>query len=298
MSAWAQQWLREVSERLAPNDQALVIPLYGSFADDLAPCLEAMLKRGLAVIVVDNNPLGAGAGQTLPCTRYVLNENRGGQAGGLNRGVEAAIGLGARWITLLDQDSRLEASDVVRLTEPWTQGFRQRWVVGPTVWDQDRDVRHGRRGGRWGGWHRTRLLISSGTTFQASDWPELGAFDEQLFIDFVDHLWCFRAQARGFQLWQHDDVVMRQCFGQPHPNPVCRYLGMQLYSPLRHYYSLRNLNRLLRHRDVPLDLKLKELIKMLVKPWLWLVFEPSRQANAKAIVAALRDGFGLNRADV
>ena len=287
-----------MSECLVPTAQALVIPLYGAIADDLASCLEAMLNRGLAVILVDNNPLGVGKGQTLPCTRCVLNENRGGQAGGLNRGVEAAIGLGVRWITLLDQDSRLGADDVARLTDAWTQGLSQRCVVGPTVWDQDRDKRHGRRGGRWGGWYRTRLLISSGTTFKASDWPRLGAFDEQLFIDFVDHLWCFRVQARGFQLWQHEDVVMMQSFGQPHPNPVCRYLGMQLYSPRRHYFSLRNLSCLLRHRDVPLDLKLKELIKMLFKPWLWLFFEPSHQANAKAIVAALRDGFGLNIDDV
>jgi non-ribosomal peptide synthetase component F len=38
---------------------------------------------------------------------------------------------------------------------------------------------------------------------------------------------------------------------------------------------------------VPLDLKLKELLKMLFKPWLWLLLEPKREANLKAIVRGL-----------
>lgn len=287
-----------MSQYISTSQQALVIPLYGGIPEDMTFRLDAMLRRGLAVILVDNNLQGAGRVEALPCTRYVLNENRGGLAGGLNRGVEAAIDLGAQWITLLDQDSRMDADNVVRLTEQWARGASQKWVVGPTIWDHDRHVMHGRRGERSGVWHRTRLLISSGTTFQASDWPSLGSFDERLYIDFVDHLWCFRAQARGFQLWQHEDVILRQTFGQPHPNRVCRYLGMQLYSPQRHYYSLRNLSFLLRHHNVPLDLKLKELIKMFFKPWLWLAFEPSRLANFKAISAALRDGFRLKIDDV
>jgi hypothetical protein len=38
---------------------------------------------------------------------------------------------------------------------------------------------------------------------------------------------------------------------------------------------------------VPLDLKVKEVLKMLVKPWLWLLFEPKRRENFKAIWSAL-----------
>jgi rhamnosyltransferase len=137
------------------------------------------------------------------------------------------------------------------------------------------------------GMDATRLLISSGTTFRSSDWSQLGLMHEDLFIDFVDHAWCFRAQARGFQLLQHPLVTLRQQFGAEHPNGFCRRFGMQLYSPERHFYGLRNLRWLCLQSYIPLDLKLKELLKMLVKPWLWLAFEPRRPENFRAIVAGL-----------
>jgi rhamnosyltransferase len=144
------------------------------------------------------------------------------------------------------------------------------------------------RHGRWRvsntAFQETRLLISSGTTFRSSDWSQLGSLHEDLFIDFVDHAWCFRAQARGFQLLQHAEVILKQRFGVEHPNRLCRGLGLQLYSPERHFYGLRNLRWLCLQPYIPLDLKLKELTKMLIKPWLWLMFEPQRRANLKAIV--------------
>ena len=102
--------------------------------------------------------------------------------------------------------------------------------------------------------------------------------DEWLVVDFVDHSWCFRAQVRqGFRLLQHPEVRLAQRFGRAHPNRVCRWLGMELYAPRRHYYQLRNLRWLLQQAEVPLDLRCKELIKMLLKPWLWLLCEPRRR---------------------
>ncbi len=62
---------------------------------------------------------------------------------------------------------------------------------------------------------------------------------------------------------------------------------MRLYSPSRHFYGLRNLRWLCLQPYVPLDLKLKEVFKMLFKPYLWLLFEPRRRANLRAIFMAL-----------
>ena len=217
----------------------------------------------------------------------VANGNRGGIAGGLNRGIEFALQAGISWITLLDQDSRIPVEQIRRLLEPFEAYPERRLVVGPSIWDQQRQVRHGRWLPSSHAFQETRLLISSGTTFQAKDWPELGSLHDQLHIDFVDHAWCFRAQARGFKLLQHSEVVLKQQFGAVHPNRFCRWLGMQLYSPERHFYGLRNFRWLLLQPYVPLDLKLKEFLKMLFKPWLWLLLEPKRGANLKAIVRGL-----------
>lgn len=274
----------------------LVVPLFGEAraAAALHQRLDRLMAAGFGVVLVDNNPDPVAAPAQPPPSpggnryRWIANGNRGGIAGGLNRGIAAAIAAGASTITLLDQDSSLDEHGLRCLREPLTRHPGARLLVGPRIWDQRRARWHQPARRLWHGYLRIRLLISSGTTFAAVHWPLLGPFDEPLFIDFVDHAWCFRAQAAGFVLLQHPQARLEQQFGQPHPNGFCRRLGLELYSPSRHYTSLRNLRWLVKQWWVPLDLRCKEIVKMLFKPWLWILFEPQRRANARAIIAALQ----------
>jgi rhamnosyltransferase len=275
----------------------IVIPLYGACPPDLAERVISYRQKGMLVVLVQNNPKTYPKLTPVPKDLLsrdsriivVYNHNVGGVAGGFNRGIESAIRHGMEWITLLDQDSRLSGKDMEKLLEPWQSISNRRLMAGPIVWDGRREcfVRS-RNKNHFNDFIQTRLLISSGTTFRTVDWDVLGPMDEWLFVDFVDHFWSFKAQAQGFVLLQHPDVILHQAFGEKHPNPLCHQLGMELYSPVRHFYSIRNLRYLARRSCIPLDLKLKELLKMLFKPWLWLLFEPQRNENLKAIIKALR----------
>lgn len=273
---------------------AVVIPLYGEVPIDLQGWVQALKQKGLYVVLVQNNPsdlkgFPAALQPSQERLHIISNHNVGGVAGGFNRGVDVAIAKGADWITLLDQDSRLPPTDLQRLREPWQQLDQPALLVGPLIWDGRRNQLHAMAStDSLQGYLLTRLLISSGTTFRAVDWPRLGPMCEWLVVDFVDHSWSFRAQARqGFLLLQHPEVQLVQRFGRSHPNHLCRWLSMELYSPTRHYYQLRNLRWLLQKSEVPFDLRCKELIKMLLKPWLWLLCEPRRRENLAAILAAL-----------
>lgn len=275
---------------------AIVVPLFGAPEAELDEFLADLRCHGFFLVVVDNNPNGLASFNELSCDLYIVNANRGGIAGGFNRGVEAAIEAGAQWVTLLDQDSRLSPAALDHLRGAWHQNPEAMLVVGPMIWDRARGEIHGkaRRHAQFDAssgrpWLSTRLLISSGSTFATRHWDQLGCFCEDLFIDFVDHAWSFRAQARGFRLLQHADVYLEQLFGSRHPVLLCRLMGMQLYSPIRHYYGLRNLRWLLSQAYIPLDLRIKEVVKMLFKPWMWLLFEPNRRANLSAIFRALID---------
>jgi len=271
-----------------------VIPLYGGVPRDLEDWVAALQQAGLHVVLVQNNPghlsmLPAALQRSEQGLRLIDNQNVGGVAGGFNRGIDAAIAGGVDWITLLDQDSRLLPADLHRLREPWAQLTQPSLLVGPLIWDGRRECLHAMASAtKFQKYLVTRLLISSGTTFRAADWPRLGPMAEWLVVDFVDHTWCFRAQARqNFRLLQHPEVRLVQRFGSMHPNRLCRWLGMELYTPSRHYYQLRNLRWLLQQAEIPLDLRCKELLKMLLKPWLWLLCEPRRHENFTAILAAL-----------
>jgi len=275
---------------------AVVVPLFGAPESDLDLFLDELRAHGFYVVLVDNNPVDLEGADRLAGDLYITNENRGGIAGGFNRGVEAAIKAGAQWVTLLDQDSRLSPLALHHLRDAWNQNPEAMLVVGPVIWDRARGAVHARAGVPVrlaecsdGLWLSTRLLISSGSTFATCHWEKLGGFCEDLFIDFVDHAWSFRAQARGFKLIQRADVYLEQLFGSPHPALLCRLMGMQLYGPIRHYYGLRNLRWLLGQSFIPFDLRVKEFVKMLFKPWMWLIFEPNRRANLSAIVRGLID---------
>jgi rhamnosyltransferase len=267
----------------------LVVVLFGPAPADLWSFLLEVQASGIQLALVDNTPEPQPPWPNQSGGCWLHQANRGGLAGGFNAGVRAAIAAGAAWITLLDQDSRIDPKRLPVLCQAWQRWPQQRLLVGPQIINQADGQRHGRSQPRDLDYDSTRLLISSGTTFRSCDWPQLGAFKETLFIDFLDHAWCFRAQSLGFQLLQDRRVVLRQVFGAPHPNRFCRRLGMQLYSPTRHYYGLRNLRWLVRQPEVPRDLKIKEVAKMLLKPWLWLLLEPQRRANARAIIRALLD---------
>lgn len=272
-----------------PGLHAVIVPLFRQqHCEGLNDYLAALVAAGLSVVLVDNNPeTDTQAQSPVVGCQLLLNFNTGGIAGGLNRGIDLALRNGAAWITLLDQDSRIDPPQIRRLRAPLVAFPRESMVIGPSIWDQQKQRRHGRWQPAAHGLDATRLLISSGITFRSSDWPNLGCFHEDLCIDFVDHAWCFRAQARGFALFQHPDVLLEQHFGAIHPNRLCRWLGMRLYSPQRHFYGLRNLRWLCLQRCVPLDLKLKEVCKMSLKPLLWLLCEPQKRANLRAISQAL-----------
>lgn len=270
-----------------PSIHAVVVPVFGDKPQDLPVYLQQLTESGFLVVVVGNDPEPTSSHRNLPASVVVNNRNRGGIAGGLNRGIDAAIENGADLVTMLDQDSRIEPGGLMQLGMSLSKWSIQPIVVGPIIWDVQGRREEGRSFGVWNGLKRTRLLISSGSSFRTADWPRLGELHEGLFIDYVDHAWSFRAQSRGFLLLQHPEVRLLQQFGLPHPSPLCRRLGMQLYSPMRHYHSLRNLRWLLRQSYVPLDLKLKEVARMTVKPTLWLLFEPKKMQNLRAVMQGL-----------
>lgn len=270
----------------------MVIPIFGTLPADLTLYLAGLERSTLKVILVDNR-IGPHLTRLGMRSADLLNHNRGGLAGGLNRGIELAISVGAHFITLLDQDSRLPAEHFTLLSS-FLLNHNGSILVGPSIWDVDRCRQHSPKPHNENvsstavpGCSPTRLLITSGTTFRSVDWPRLCCFDERMEIDYIDHEWCLRARSRGFFLYQLHACVLRQHFGSPHPNPLCRLLGMQLYSPYRHFTSLRNLRLLVRLPYVPAWIKAKELLKMSVKPIAWLLFEPQRCRNLGAVIRAL-----------
>ena len=245
---------------------ALVVPLYGELQLEGLDRLRCWVQQGFWVVVVNNNPASSSLSGVV-ANSLVPHHNLHGLAGGLNAGVNQAIADGADCITLLDQDSVISAASLQILSK-WCS---PELIVGPQIFDSTRRSVHTHAQ------QNIRMLISSGTTFEPSIWGKIGPFQEWMEIDYIDHEWCSRARRLGFNIAVLDGTNLFQTFGSRHPNRLAHYLGLQLYSSYRRAVALRNLRWLIFQHYIPLDIRLKELIKMLLKPLIWLMLEDGRR---------------------
>jgi rhamnosyltransferase len=81
-------------------------------------------------------------------------------------------------------------------------------------------------------------IIASGQLIPSEVFSAVGFMDEQLFIDWVDTEWCWRARAKGWRIYGCADVIINHTMGDN-----IKLLAGRAYSlrtPVRHYYIVRN----------------------------------------------------------
>jgi rhamnosyltransferase len=89
-------------------------------------------------------------------------------------------------------------------------------------------------------------LITSGSLLNLGGYKTIGAFDEALFIDSVDHDYCIRAKLKGFSLIEFSNIYILHEIGKQVYKSSIKTLFLlrkskEIHSPLRCYYMYRNL---------------------------------------------------------
>lgn len=194
------------------------------------------------IVVVDNSP--SSNADLLPRDSkisYFQDGRNKGLGSALNIGCRHAVGQGARWILTMDQDSAFEPADLRRLLAVTREVGDDVAILGPN-W----------RGTGAGAPASVDcdFLITSGSLVRASAFLAIGGYNEDLFIDEVDHEFGFRMRRAGYRLLQLQDVSMRHQLGEPLTR---RVLGREVQSsnhqPLRKYYMTRS--RLYMRKNYP-----------------------------------------------
>lgn len=80
--------------------------------------------------------------------------------------------------------------------------------------------------------------ISSGTLIDTTIFGDVGLMDEDLFIDYVDFEWCWRAVSKGYRIVTVPDIIINHQLG----DGVKKIFNKQvtLRSDIRYFYILRN----------------------------------------------------------
>jgi rhamnosyltransferase len=88
------------------------------------------------------------------------------------------------------------------------------------------------------GKHEVLQLIASGTIINVKSIQEIGLMKEELFIDWVDMEWCWRATKKGFKIIGNADVVIEHFHGEKSKEFLGKNITLKSY--VRNYYTIRN----------------------------------------------------------
>lgn len=234
-----------------PRIAAIVICFHPD-VDKLGLLVARLGDRVDEIILFDNGGLDV---QHLPTSSTRLRvEARGGQnlgvASALNIACEVAWQDGCRYAVSFDQDSLPRADMVPTLLaelRKWSDSGRRVAAIGPQLEDvRDGTVRARRfvrassiRPGPEG--EETQpvaLLITSGCLFDLAIWRDIARFDDRLFIDYVDHNWCWRLARSGYIVLGTTKTSMQHELSAGLKDT--RWITFTKYGPVRRYFQCRN----------------------------------------------------------
>ncbi|HKK50679.1 MAG TPA: glycosyltransferase family 2 protein [Myxococcota bacterium] len=205
-----------------PTVLALVLNWNG--ADDTLACLQSLKTQswpGLQALVLDNGSSDDSVRRIQAAFPEVEIESLGsnlGYAGGQNAGLRAALGRGAVFALVLNNDTVLEAECVERLVDaamrhPEAAALAPKSLLSDppgTVyfagggWDPSgypRMIGFGRPDGpEYSRERETDWLNGCALLVRCEALERIGLFDERFFLTFEDTDWSLRARAAGHRL--------------------------------------------------------------------------------------------------
>jgi rhamnosyltransferase len=230
--------------------------------------------------------------RTIQSVSMLDNKENLGLATALNIGIRHAFEAnGSEFVALFDQDSSPEAAmprDLV--TELQASSVATVACIGPILIDRkDVEARYASNDEPHRG-DRPRSIPTSGTVISKAAYDAVGPMMDELFIDGIDHEWCFRARSKGFAVLVSQHTRMLHDMGDASLNYFGRYKPVHR-SPVRHYYIVRNAIYLARLAYLPLRWRVIELLKTVRRIFAYLVVSSDRRRTFRLIAHAVGDGL-------
>lgn len=274
-----------------------VIILYHPQVAHLNAMLSALESLHIPVILVDNTPVPlTGAHIELTDNTYLHCPANVGIAEAQNQGIDKLIEQGAEAVLILDQDSQLTTEFLQQLLDSYYYALDKMDRVaclGPQIvcefMDKTVQAKIHKPNTICDQLQSVRQIIASGMIVNVEAYHRVGKKDSLLFIDGVDHEWCWRARSQGFHVLQACNVKMKHRQGDGRH----RILGLNFKrgAPVRLYYQVRNVLILSRRRHVPLYWKCRNLLALPVR---WLVnrwWFPDGKLRGHFVLRGLIDGL-------
>ncbi|MGU8928578.1 glycosyltransferase [Clostridium perfringens] len=214
-------------------------------------CVLSIINQVGKVIIVDN---GSNE-ETLKSLNYllkkynvdlILNKENKGIATALNQGVSYAIKNNYDWILTLDNDSKATANMVnIMLKTYFSLPYAiKKDIAGmfPCYLEEKiEDFGCIEASDNLFEYNYIITDMTSGNLIKAETFKKVGFFNEDLFIDYVDHEYCYRVNERGLKFIKVKNAILLHSLGNTKQkkflNKKIRYTN---HSYVRRYYITRN----------------------------------------------------------
>lgn len=236
-----------------------IIVTFNPEIKNLVRLIDTLNTSKCTIIIVDNNSSNKIDDLLSSTTISIHLDSNYGIAHAQNVGIEKAIQLGADSIVFFDQDSEIDGKFIHNLTADYNN-LREKGIniaaIGPRFVDKKQgfyapglilrkngliskiDLKNISQPESVG------LIISSGSLISVQALKTIGLMNQDLFIDYVDTEWCFRALKKGYKIYISDKATMYHSVGDSTITLFGR--TCPVHSAHRRYYRVRNLFLMMR----------------------------------------------------
>ena len=216
------------------------------------------LKQVDRVVVVDNGSNDVerqallDASNQSDLVHLILNQNNLGQAKALNIGIKYIKEQNYRWVLTLDQDSLMAVNMIDCMSIAYQECDPQETVTsicpvlanydGISIPPEDKIQLRSFSGEKIAGLYSPiKIAITSGNLINLDVFNDIGFFEEDFFIDYVDQEFCLRLFQHGYRTIQANRAVLYHNIGNTTKH---LFFGKPVLaannSSIRSYYFYRN----------------------------------------------------------
>lgn len=215
-----------------------------------------------------------------------------------NVGIKKAKELDCELLVFFDQDSVIYSGFADRLVSSYetlvSEGVNV-GLVGPRAHNLETGYKYEPRSLFRSDEKRDRFTsvadtLSSGSLIPMSVLDEVGDMMDGLFIDSVDHEWCWRAKYKfGKEIVIDEETLLPHMIGQGE----IKFFGVtfNMGSSFRYYYVYRNWLLLMRFNYVPVRIKMRILLLMPIRLAVYFIVSKDRYYLTKMSLKGLYDGL-------
>lgn len=256
----------------------MILVTYNPNIELLGNCIKSIFNDVRNIYIIDNGSNNFEFDKNIDSVRIIRLEDNMGISYAQNIGIKEAIKNDAEYILLSDQDTIYPKSYIENMIK--TFSFDDNiCAVTPLFKDSNgKKVNNGfykksfffaKQFFPEKGYYEIFHTIASGKLIKTQCLNNIGLMDEDLFIDWVDYEWCWRARKKRYKIIGNADVVIEHQLGDNSKNLGFREVNLRSY--IRHYYITRNAFYLALYSK---DLDISHKIVMFFKSFRYVVGYP------------------------